>query len=178
MVNYTLLGLSGSLRQTSANSKLLLEAARLSGGQFVQADLRLPLYDNDIEDAHGLPDEVQKLVRQVSQADAVAISTPEYNSGVSGVLKNALDWISRADVKPWTDKPVVLMSAAAGRSGGARALTMLRSCMVPFRAQVISGPEVAVADCNNQFDESGRLSPRYEKSLAELMKGLASEAAR
>lgn len=176
MSTFTLLGLSGSLRANSANTKLLHEAARLSGATFTGADLRLPLYDNDVEDAKGLPEAVETLVRQIAEADAVAISTPEYNSGVSGVLKNALDWISRSSGNPWADKPVILISAAAGRSGGARALTMLRACMVPFRPHVMAGPEVAVADCNNQFDDNGHLTPRYEKSLQQLMVSLRQAA--
>lgn len=176
MSSFTLLGLSGALREGSANRKLLREAARLSGAEYTEADLRLPLYDNDLEDANGLPASVQTLVREIIKADAVAISTPEYNSGVSGVLKNALDWISRSKESPWRDKPVILTSAAAGRAGGVRALTMLRSCMVPFRAQIIAGPEVAVADCNNQFDENGHLTPRYEKSLQELVNALKQTA--
>lgn len=178
MSSFTLLGLPGALRKTSANRKLLHEAARLSGATYTEADLHLPLYDNDDEDTNGLPEAVQTLVRQIARADAVAISTPEYNSGVSGVLKNALDWISRSKDKPWADKPVILTSAAAGRTGGARALTMLRSCMVPFRAHVIAGPEVALADCNNQFDANGRITPRYEKSLQELVDALKLAATR
>ncbi|WP_299348723.1 NADPH-dependent FMN reductase [uncultured Shimia sp.] len=176
MTSFTLLGLSGSLRQGSANRKLLLEAARLSCATYTEADLHLPLYDNDVENAQGLPDAVERLVRQIDEADAVAISTPEYNSGISGVLKNALDWISRSSEKPWAGKPVILTSAAAGRAGGVRALTMLRSCMVPFRAKVIAGPELAVADCNNQFSEDGRLAPRYETSLKDLVTALKQEA--
>ncbi|WP_127113563.1 NADPH-dependent FMN reductase [Shimia sediminis] len=176
MSTFTLLGLSGSLRANSANTKLLHEAARLSDAHYTGADLHLPLYDNDVEDAKGLPEAVETLVRQIAEADAVAISTPEYNSGVSGVLKNALDWISRSSGNPWADKPVILISAAAGRSGGARALTMLRACMVPFRPLVMAGPEVAVADCNTQFDDNGHLTPRYEKSLQELMVSLRQAA--
>ena len=116
MSSFTLLGLPGALREGSANRKLLREAARLSGADYTEANLRLPLYDNDLEDAEGLPEAVETLVRQIAEADAVAISTPEYNSGVSGVLKNALDWISRTEGNVWADKPVAIMSAIAGLS--------------------------------------------------------------
>ena len=83
-----ILGISGSLRRDSVNSKLIREAARLFGPcDFTEADLNIPLYDGDLEDAKGLPEPVQYLVAQITAADAVIISTPEYNSGLSGVLK-------------------------------------------------------------------------------------------
>ncbi|MEQ9692595.1 NAD(P)H-dependent oxidoreductase [Shimia sp. SDUM112013] len=179
MPQYTLLGLSGSLRTESANRKLLREAARIFGDAvYTEANLNVPLYHGDEEDDHGLPEAVQALVKQIAEADAVLISTPEYNSGISGVLKNALDWISRAPDKPWMDKPVALMSAAAGRAGGARAHTMLRSCMAPFRPIVANGPEVLVADCNNQFDAEGRITESYARNLELLMAVLKADIGR
>lgn len=82
------------------------------------------------------------LVDQIAAADAVVISTPEYNKSISGVLKNALDWVSRTSGKPWAGKPVAIMSAAAGRAGGERAQFALRLCMVPFRADLVAGQEL------------------------------------
>ncbi|WP_370231396.1 NADPH-dependent FMN reductase, partial [Cognatishimia sp.] len=143
---YHLLGISGSLRKDSVNSKLIREAARLFGeAQFTEADLNIPLYDGDLEEADGLPTKVQTLVDQIASADAVIISTPEYNGGISGVLKNALDWVSRAKPSPWASKPVAVMSAAAGRAGGVRAQTMLRTCMTPFSVRLAAAPEVGIA---------------------------------
>ena len=176
MTTMTLLGLSGSLRKDSTNTQLLQEAARIFGdATYIQADLKLPLYDGDLENRAGLPQAAQTLVTQIAQADGVLISTPEYNSGISGVLKNALDWISRSDGSPWLGKPVAVMSAAAGRAGGARAQTMLRSCMVPFRPRIAHGPEILVADASAQFDDLGRLNPWYEKSLGALMQALRAD---
>ena len=91
---------------------------------FTEANLNIPLYNGDVETATGLPGAVALLVDQISSADAVVISTPEYNKGISGVLKNALDWVSRAYGNPWLDKPVAIISATAGRGGGERAQTM------------------------------------------------------
>lgn len=173
-----LLGLSGSLRKGATNRMLMREAARLFGpSSFVEADLNLPLYDRDVEDAQGIPEAVQRLADQIARADAVIISTPEYNKGPSGVLKNALDWVSRTEGKPWMDKPVAVMSAAAGRAGGERAQMILRAFMVPFRTRILQGPEVHVADSSNQFDAQGRLvSEQYEKTVRILMQKLRAEA--
>ena len=175
-----LLGLSGSLRTESVNRKLVREAARLYGpARFVEADLALPLYDGDVESAEGIPPAVQVLVDQIEAAEAIVISTPEYNKGPSGVLKNALDWVSRVKPVRWADKPVAVMSAAAGRAGGERAQLILRTFMVPFRARVMAGPEMHLANAANQFGEDGQLtSDQYLRTLQELMDGLKAEVAR
>jgi chromate reductase len=180
MAQYRLLGISGSLRKEATNRKLVAEAARLfDPAEFIVADLQLPLYDGDVEDASGIPESVQLLVEAIDAADAVVISGPEYNSSVSGVLKSALDWVSRSKVKPWKGKPVAILSAAAGRSGGARTQSVLRLCMNPFRARVLAGPEVMVAGAGNAFDDDGRLiNEQTEKGLTELMDALRVEIGR
>ncbi|MEW9918236.1 NADPH-dependent FMN reductase [Marimonas sp. MJW-29] len=169
-----LIGLSGSLRDDATNSKLLREAARLFGeADFTLLDIRFPLYDAEDEAEKGVPAAVQKAADQIAAADAVIISTPEYNKGPSGVLKNALDWISRAEGKPWNGKPVAVMSAAAGRAGGERAQMILRGFMVPFRPRILQGPEIHLADSSNQFDENGHLTGEiYVKELGQLMTSL------
>lgn len=178
MTKLTLVGLSGSLRQGSTNTRLIREAARLFGDcHYIEADLRFPLFDQDDQDANGIPVEVQRLSDQIAGADAVVISTPEYNKGISGVLKNALDWVSRTDAKPWLGKPVAVMSAAAGRAGGERGQAMLRQCMVPFRPRILQGPEMHLANAREQFDDDGHLSSDlYEKTLTSLMEDLRAEA--
>lgn len=180
MAKYTVLGLSGSLRNESTNTKLLREAARLFGDcEFDLANLRLPLYDGDFENAQGIPDAVQDLAGDIAGADAVLISTPEYNKGPSGVLKNALDWVSRTSERPWNEKPVAVMSAAAGRAGGERAQMILRGFMVPFRPRVLQGPEIHLADSGTQFDDDGRLiGAVYLRELEGLMKALRAEVDR
>lgn len=180
MSKYNLVGLSGSLRRESSNRKLIREAARLFDAEtFVEADLNFPLYDGDLEDAEGAPDGVRRLSRQIDEADAVVISTPEYNKGPSGVLKNALDWISRVKPHPWQGKPVAVMSASSGRSGGERSQLILRTFMVTFRPRIIQGPEMHLADCNNQFDENDHLKGElYVKTLQELMDNLRAEIGR
>lgn len=175
-----LLGISGSLRAGATNRLLVREAARLFGASsYTEADLNLPLYDGDAETADGIPASVQNLADQIAAADAIIISTPEYNKGPSGVLKNALDWVSRTDGNPWANKPVAVMSAAAGRAGGERAQMVLRGFLVAFQPCLITGPEVHLANSSAEFDEAGRLkSERYEKGLEALMSKLRAETAR
>ncbi|MEM9433838.1 MAG: NAD(P)H-dependent oxidoreductase [Pseudomonadota bacterium] len=177
MPQMKLLGISGSLRKASDNRKLIREAARLAeASEFLEADLKLPLYDGDLEDADGIPESVLVLARQIADAQAVVISTPEYNKGVSGVLKNALDWLSRTDIKPWAGKPVAILSATAGRSGGERVQANLRLLMMPFRPRLVIGPDVLVGGSYDQFDKDDRLVGEiYIKQLTELMQATQAE---
>lgn len=174
----TLLGISGSLRAASTNTKLMHEAARIfDADTFIAGDIRFPLYDGDLEESAGIPAPVQTLADQIAAADAVVIATPEYNKSLSGSLKNALDWVSRTEGAPWRDKPVAIMSAAAGRAGGERAQFALRLCMMPFRPHLLQGPEVLVAASGKQFDDDGRLTNEINlKALKELMAGLRAAA--
>lgn len=180
MASGKLLGICGSLRAGSYNRKLLREAVRIyDPADYIEADLRLPLYDGDLEDAEGIPAAVQLLADQIAAADAVVISGPEYNKGLSGALKNALDWVSRTKGSPWRDKPVAIMAATGGRAGGERTQWTLRLCLTPFRPRLLAGPEVLVGNCSGQFDEEGRLvNDRYEATLTELMAELRAEVAR
>lgn len=177
MAGHTLLGISGALRKASTNTKLVHEAARFyAPDRFVFADLQLPLFNQDIEDDTGIPPEVQRLADQIAAADAVVISGPEYNKAITGVLKNALDWVSRTDGNPWLNKPVAILSAAAGRAGGERTQFALRLCMVPFRSRLLQGPEVMIAQSSGAFDEDGHLTnDRSVTGLQQLMDALRAE---
>lgn len=178
MADPKLLAISGSLREGSLNTKLLHEAVRLFGpADTTFADIRFPLYDGDLEDSAGIPAEVQTLWDQMQGADAIVISTPEYNKNLSGVLKNALDWVSRIKPMPMGGKPVAIMSAAAGREGGARAQFSLRHCLVPFRPRILQGPEMMLAGAAKEVDDAGRLtSELYTKTLTTLMADLRAMA--
>lgn len=179
MSNPALLTLSGSLRKGATNRLLLKEAVRLFGAcTHIVGDLDLPLYNGDDEDQNGVPLSVQALSDQIASADAVVISTPEYNKGPSGALKNALDWVSRTEGNPWAGKPVAVMSAAAGRAGGERAQMILRGFMVPFQPRILQGPEMHLANSSNEFDEQGHLkSEIYRETLETLMQKLRAEIA-
>ena len=169
-----LLTLSGSLRKGSYNRMLLAQAAEAFGAaEVIEADLNLPLYDGDLEDADGIPASVQALADQIAQADAVVISAPEYNKGISGVLKNALDWVSRTEGNVWADKPVAVLSAAAGRTGGETAQFMLLHCLAQLQVRLIPGPQVLVAAAHDAFDDAGRLKGElYQKALNGRMQKL------
>jgi len=172
-----LLGISGSLRAGSFNTKLMREAAAIfDPAEFVEGNLRFPLYDGDLEDASGVPEEVQALSDAIAAADAVIIAGPEYNKGLSGVLKNALDWVSRTEGSPWRDKPVAIMSATAGRAGGERTQMSLRYCMTAFRPHLLYGPEVMVADASKQFEGERLVNEINRKSLENLMGELRKAA--
>ncbi|MEM9709978.1 MAG: NADPH-dependent FMN reductase [Pseudomonadota bacterium] len=172
-----LLGICGSLRAEATNRKLMHEAARLYGGEFAEGSIRMPLYDGDLEKADGVPAEAQALADQILSAEAVLVATPEYNQSFSGSLKNALDWVSRVPGGVWKKKPVALLSAAAGRAGGARAQYALRLAMTPFQPRLMTGPEVLLASAAKQFDEGGRLTDeRTLKALTELMENLREAA--
>jgi chromate reductase len=170
----TLLGISGSLRKASTNTLLVQNAAEIFGADtFTLADIDFPLFNSDVEAADGIPAKVQTLSDQIGAADAVIISTPEYNKAPSGALKNALDWVSRTDGNPWNNKPLAIMSAAAGRAGGERTQFALRLMMMPFRPDILQGPEVLVANSSNEFDENGKLTGEiYIKLLTELRDAL------
>lgn len=176
----TLLGLPGALRAGSTN-RLLLAQARLSFGtaNHIEGDLRLPLYDGDVEREEGIPEPVQRLADQIAAADAVVIACPEYNKAPPGVVKNALDWVSRTKGGPWKGKPVAIISAAGGRGGGDRSQFALRLMLTPFQPRLLTGPEVMVADSGAAFEDDGRLKDaRYQKALDDLMQHLRAEAER
>lgn len=149
------------------------EAAQSYGGPFEEGNIRLPLYDGDLEDRDGIPAAVQTLADQIAAAEAVIVVSPEYNKSVSGVLKNALDWVSRTKGKPWTDKPVAILSANDGRSGGERGQFALRLALSPFGCRLLTGREVLVGEAGTAFDKEGRLiSERYRKAVETQMEAL------
>ncbi|SRR5260221_289427 len=119
----TIVGLSGSLRKASFNTTLLRAAAALAPKD-VRLDVRtlhgVPLYDADLEESSGIPKAVAELKDAVAAADGLILGTPEYNNGVPGVFKNAIDWLSRppADIKRvFGGKPIALVGASPGGFG-------------------------------------------------------------
>lgn len=180
MAEPRMLGISGALRAASTNRLLLGEVIRLFGPAAWQtADLRMPLYDEDLELAEGIPPEAMRLAEQIAAADGIVICTPEYNKMIPGVLKNALDWISRIKGAPFIDKPVAILSAAAGRGGGDRAQFSLRLALALFRVRIVPGPEVLISNSRAAFDEDGRLKDeRSVAAITELIAMLKREMAR
>ncbi len=174
MSELKLVGLCGSLRKESWNRKLMHAAKEAFGpAEFAEGNLPLPLFDEDLE-AQGIPAEVTQLKDLIANADAVVIACPEYNKAPPGVLKNALDWLSRGGA-PWKDKPVAIVSAAAGRAGGERTQFALRLMMVAFRPYLLQGPEMLLSNPSKAFDDQGNLTDEMAtKLLNELMQDLRS----
>ena len=112
-----------------------------------------------------MPEKVHTLVQQITDADAVVIGAPEYNKGITGVLKNALDWVSRVPGGAFADKPTVVVSASAGRTGGETSQFMTLHCLSQHQARLIPGPAVCVAGAMNAFDEEGRLLDETAQNL-------------
>jgi len=178
MPTLNLLGLSGSLRAGSFNTKLL-GAAIVSFGpaDATIADLHLPLYDGDLESHEGIPSAVQTLADQIAAADAIIVANPEYNKGITGVLKNALDWVSRTEGGVFRGKPTLVIGAAAGRTGGETSYYMTRNCLAPLGAAVLATPAVLIAGVQNEFNEDGTLkSDRYQASLDDAVATLRKVA--
>ena len=173
-----IMGIAGSLRRESYNRALLRAAARLAPpGVTLDAFERLgevPPYDDDVRLHDGLPEPVADLWRQIAAADAVLIACPEYNYGPSGVLKNAIDWVSRPPAEtPLRHKPVAIMGASTGNMGTARAQLSLRNTLAYLDAYVLPRPEVAVFRAAERFDEAGELVDEPSRELvAQLVAGL------
>jgi chromate reductase len=172
----TILGIAGSLREASYNRALLRAARELlpEGVELREFDPRdLPFYDADIE-AGGDPEPVVAFKEAIRDADALLIATPEYNRGVPGVLKNAIDWASRPPLaSPVAGKPVAIVGASTGRGGTARAQEQLNAALEYSRATVLEQPEVLVPEAFMRFDEHGELVDESVRAdLAELLDAL------
>ena len=172
MATYKILGICGSLRKKSYNRSALLAAAELmpSNMQLAIANYdTVPLFNQDVQD-QGIPVAVTQLAEEVRAADALLIASPEYNFSVSGVLKNAIDWLTRVPVQPFKDKPVALMSATAGPVGGARHQYEVRKILGGLDALVLTRPEVFINLCQSKFDAGGRLvDAAARKAVADQM---------
>ena len=171
------LGIVGSLRQGSYN-KLTLRAAlelKPAGMEIESADIApLPPYNEDLRE-QGFPAAAQELREKIRAADALLFVTPEYNYSVPGVLKNAIDWASRPPDQPFNDKPVAIMGASGGILGTARAQYHLRQICVFLNMHLLNKPEVMIAQAQNKFDASGRLSDETARKLiADLLVNLAA----
>jgi chromate reductase len=171
------LALSGSLRKSSYNSALLRAAQQLApAGVTVDLfDLRpIPMYDDDLRTG-GWPEPVAQLRSAIAAADALLIGTPEYNYSLPAVLKNALDWASRAPDAPLTGKPAAIMSATMGNLGGIRAQVHLRQVLVGTGTLAVNRPEVAISRVQERFDAGLGLTDEPTRKLIEgLLVSLAA----
>lgn len=166
----------GSIREKSTNLALAksLEAMAPDGVVFEYVDIRQPLYSEDIE-AAGIPASVQKLKQVVEAADGVLFITPEYNRSVPGVLKNAIDWVSRPyGQTSFYAKPIGVAGASVGPVGSAVAQAELRHIMLFQDARVMGQPELYVANVGEVFGPDGELlSERWKKNFTAFMQTFA-----
>lgn len=157
----SVLGIAGSLRRGSYNRALIRAAQELAPPSLTIEPYLLdavPLFNGDVE-AVGDPTAVTDLKNRIRSADAILIATPEYQHGVPGVLKNALDWASRpAAASALHHKVVGIMGASPGIGGTARAQSQLRQTLVFNDARIIGPPEVLVRNATEVFDSELRLT--------------------
>jgi NAD(P)H-dependent FMN reductase len=163
-----LLALSGSARQESLNKMLVHLAARYAerAGAEVTivdfADLPMPIFDEDLEAAQGMPENASRFKKLLQEHQGILIASPEYNSSVTPLLKNAIDWASRREqgeppLVAFAGKVAGLLSASAGPHGGLRGLMHLRSILSNLKLIVI--PEQAIVpNAGNAFDPDGDLT--------------------
>ncbi len=171
------LGIAGSLREGSYNRALLQAAQELAPDNMTIAifDLAdIPIYNAD-DDGSEKPEPVERLKAAIAEADALLVATPEYNHGIPGVLKNALDWASRpARRSPMAGKPAAIMGAATGRWGTIRAQIHLRAVLRAMNTPVVLSPEVLVQGVREKFDQDGRLvDETTRRFVRELLDNLA-----
>jgi len=173
----TILGIAGSLRKGSYNH-MALQAAQLlvpDGAKIEIFDLHgIPPFNQDEEKAP--PAVVTEFKNRIRAADAILFATPEYNYGVPGVLKNAIDWASRPyGDSAWNDKPVAVISASGGVLGGARAQYALRQSFIFLNMHPVNQPEVMIAKAHEKFDAKGNLVDETAKKLIQqLLQNLVS----
>lgn len=163
-----ILAFAGSLRKDSYNKKLVriaAEGAKTEGAVVTLVDLKdypLPVFDEDLETAEGLPTNAKKLKELFLAHEGLLIASPEYNSSIPGGLKNMIDWVSRTASKEepplacFNKKVAVLMSASPGGLGGLRALVPLRMMLGNIGVLVLPS-QIAVSRANEAFDEKGAL---------------------
>jgi chromate reductase len=178
------ISICGSLRKGSYNRMVMnvLPALAPEGMKITEAPLfnEFPLYNADIQNSSGFPTPVQKLADAIRAADGVIIITPEYNFGVPGGLKNAIDWVSRLQNQPFAGKPVALQSASPGPVGGARVQYDLRRTMVFLDAMTLNKPEIFIGNCAQRIDDkTGKITDEatvgfIKQQLAAFAKFIAT----
>ena len=179
---FKIVGIAGSLRRASWNRGLLRAAieGRPDGIEIVMLDLDLvPPYNQDLE-AGGDPSSVVALKDVIGLADALLIATPEYNNGMPGMLKNAIDWASRpAAASVLRDKPVVVMGVSPGAGAAARAQQQVRDAVVYTGGCVLPEPELLVGAAIGKFDDAGNvIDPELRAQVADMVTALRDWAAR
>lgn len=177
MSTVRILGFAGSLRKGSYNRALLRAATELvpNGAELETFDLDgIPPFNQDLENEPA--PKLREFKEKIAAADAILIVTPEYNYSIPGVLKNAIDAVSRPyGTSPFDGKPVAIMGASIGRLGTARAQYHLRQCCVFLNMYPLNQPEVMVGPAASAFDAEGRLIDGVARDLVgQLLEALVA----
>ena len=181
MTKPKILAFAGSTRTESYNKKLTkiaTEGARSAGAEVTYVDLRdmpMPLYDGDLETNEGFPSNAVKFKQLMFAHQGLLISSPEYNSSISGVLKNAIDWASRplpgeATLACFTNKVTGLLSASPGVLGGLRGLVHLRSILGNIKVLVLPD-QIAIPKAHEAFNDDGSLKDAKQQAAAQNIGG-------
>jgi NAD(P)H-dependent FMN reductase len=177
----TIVGFSGSLRRGSYNSALLraAEAMMPAGSRLVPGSIQsFALYNGDDEAAHGIPADVATLKDAIAAADGVLIATPEYNNGIPGVAKNAIDWLSRpvADIpRVFRGKPVAIMGASPGGFGTILSQNAWLPVLRTLGTELWTGGRLMVSRANKVFDADGKIIDQaVNDSLRTFIEGFVA----
>jgi chromate reductase, NAD(P)H dehydrogenase (quinone) len=167
-----ILGISGSLRKASFSTALLNILAE-KAAPAIEIDVvtleEIPLYNEDLDREPAIP-AVRNLKKAIAESDGVLIVTPEYNHGIPGVLKNALDWVSRPVYEScFKGKPVSIMTSSLAFTGGVRAQYQLREALISMQAHLVMGPEVVVGGVHRNLVDEAYTD---EKGLAFMLNSL------
>jgi len=174
-----ILAFAGSTREASYNKKLVkiaAEGAKAAGAEVTYVDLRdlpMPLYDEDLEAKEGIPENVRNFKELMKANQGLLIACPEYNSSITPVLKNAIDWASRPEpgepgLACFTGKVAALMSASPGGLGGLRGLIHVRSILSSINVLVLPAQN-AIPSAFQAFDEEGRLKDATQQAAVEQL---------
>jgi chromate reductase len=177
MTTTKILAFAGSLRKDSFNKKLVKIAARgaeAAGAQVTYIDLRdypLPIYDGDFEVKEGIPENAKKLKKLFNEHQGLLIASPEYNSSISGALKNVIDWVSRSEpgepmLACYKGKVAGILAASPGGYGGLRGLVTVRSILGNIFVHVIP-EQFALVKAHEAFNEDGSLKDKKQQETAE-----------
>ena len=176
-----LIGISGALRRASFNTALLNAAIELApdGCELVAGSIRgIPLYDGDLEAEQGIPPAVAELKEQIAQADGLLLFTPEYNNGIPGVFKNAIDWASRpaSDIpRIFYGRPVAVIGASPGGFGTILAQNGWLPVLRTLRTRPWLEGRLLVSRAGSAFNEDGNLTHEEVRAqLRDFLKGFAA----
>lgn len=169
-----ILAFSGSARRESLNKKLLanvVEAVCAEGAEVTLVDFRelpIPLYDGDLEDAEGIPANAKKLIELITQHPGLLIASPEYNSQMAPLLKNAIDWCTRADDNPLEGRVAAVVSASPGMLGGVRSMTLARQLLVHLGCHLVP-KQCILPQAHKAFDEQGKLKEERTRAAVQAV---------